>query len=118
MPRYTLGLDLGSNSVGWAMIAHQGETFPEGKNMLLGVRVFPEGVGKAATGAEMPRGQDRRIARGQRRMHYRRRQRRMQLAKILRQADLLPADSVAFNEILKADPYLPREGVGCRLNAP
>ena len=62
MTRYTLGLDLGSNSAGWAMIAHQGETFPNGKFILMGVRIFPEGVGKGTTGAEMPRGQDRRIA--------------------------------------------------------
>ena len=105
MTRYTLGLDLGSNSAGWAMIAHQGETFPNGKFILMGVRIFPEGVGKGTTGGEMPRGQDRRIARGQRRMHYRRRQRRRHLATILRQAGLLPADSAACKELLKVNPY-------------
>jgi len=105
MTRYTLGLDLGSNSVGWAMIANEGQAFPNGKGIIAGVRVFPEGVGKTTTGAEQPRGQDRRVARGQRRMHYRRRQRRRLLARILKEAGLLPRSDVELAKVRALDPY-------------
>ncbi len=105
MTRYTLGLDLGSNSVGWAMIAVGGDTFQGGAPILAGVRVFPEGVDRAPTGAEQPRGQDRRVARGQRRMHYRRRQRRRKLMRILQEVGFLPKDNAALALVRALDPY-------------
>ena len=44
-----LGLDLGSNSVGWALIDEA-----DGKLIAMGSRVFPEGVDRDKTGGERP----------------------------------------------------------------
>ncbi len=59
MSSHTLGLDIGSNSVGWALL----ET--EGKSSIvdMGVRVFPEGVEKDK-GQEKSKNATRREARG------------------------------------------------------
>lgn len=105
MTEYVLGLDLGSNSVGWALISQDGRPFPNGLPVLAGVRVFPEGVDKLNTKKEKPRGQDRRLARGQRRQHQRRRQRRGQLLAILAAANLLPRDPAERQRALEAEPY-------------
>ena len=105
METYTLGLDLGSSSVGWAMIAADGGTFENGLPVLAGVRVFPEGVQDMNTSKEQPRGQARREARGQRRTHYRRRQRRQELLAVLREAGMLPRKREALDRLLATDPY-------------
>ena len=47
----TLGLDIGSNSVGWALIDEAA-----GNLLAIGVRVFPEGVGRDTSGAEHSQG--------------------------------------------------------------
>lgn len=56
---FTLGLDVGSNSLGWAIVA-------EDSNCILdmGVRIFPEGVERDKQGTEVPKNQARRQARG------------------------------------------------------
>ncbi len=105
MTPYILGLDLGSNSVGWAMIARKGKTFDGGRRILAGARVFPEGVDLLNTKREKPRGQERRLARGQRRLHQRRSTRKGALRGILRKAGLLPTDREALSAVLSADPY-------------
>ncbi|RPI61066.1 MAG: type II CRISPR RNA-guided endonuclease Cas9, partial [Planctomycetaceae bacterium] len=95
MADYVLGLDLGSNSVGWAMISQNG-SFDNGKPILAGARVFPEGVAMLNTAKEKPRGQDRRMARGMRRMHQRRAQRQRGLLAVLRSVGILnDAESVS-----------------------
>jgi CRISPR-associated endonuclease Csn1 len=44
---YTLGLDIGSASIGWALVDE------EGKQIInAGVRVFPEGVDRDQKGGE------------------------------------------------------------------
>jgi CRISPR-associated endonuclease Csn1 len=116
MANYVLGLDLGANSVGWAIIAQDGGQTTDGKRVLTGVRVFPEGVDKLNTKKEKPRGQDRRLARGQRRMHQRRRHRRQKLLAVLRSAGLLPQDSGDLLNLLASDPYpLRAKGLDQRL---
>jgi CRISPR-associated endonuclease Csn1 len=105
MTPYTLGLDLGSNSVGWALIARNGDAFADASRILCGVRIFPEGVDRTTKGTEQPRGQNRRQMRGQRRMHYRRRQRRRLLARVLKHAGLLPQSAEAMATVRALNPY-------------
>jgi CRISPR-associated endonuclease Csn1 len=103
--RYVLGLDLGTNSVGWAMVRQDGGTFDNGTPILAGVRVFPEGVADMNQKKEKPRGQDRREKRGQRRVHYRRAGRRRRLRRILQSAGLLPNDKRSLHALARLDPY-------------
>jgi len=105
MTHYTLGLDLGCNSVGWAMIAGDGETFDNGSAILAGVRVFPEGLDTRKDKVGTPPGQHRRLKRSERRSHFRRSQRRRQLLKLLVGAGLLPASSDERRELFNRNPY-------------
>lgn len=101
MNSYTLGLDIGSKSIGWALLQ-------DGKKQSIvdiGVRVFPEGVERDTKGLEKSKNATRREARGARRTRYRSNLRRDQLVKTLRSAGLLPKDKIALREILKRDPY-------------
>ena len=79
MSRLVLGLDLGPNSIGWALVNDDPEKPAESKLVDLGVRVFPEGVDNFDTSKELSRNEDRRIARGMRRQIRRRARRRRNL---------------------------------------
>ncbi len=105
MAEYVLGLDLGSNSVGWAMITPEDETLDNDLSIFAGARVFPEGLDQLNQKKEKPRGQDRRMARGQRRTHQRRSSRREQLAEILQSAGMFPKDIDELSALLAAKPY-------------
>jgi len=85
MANLTLGLDLGSNSIGWALLDEDGHRF-----LAMGVRVFPEGVDRDASGAEIPKMQQRRIARAIRRQIARRARRKSALRRLLVEGGLLP----------------------------
>jgi len=100
MGDYTLGLDLGPNSIGWAVIDEGSQRI-----VALGVRVFPEGVDKFDTAKEVSRSEDRRIARGMRRQTQRRRRRKQQLRLGLVEAGLLPSDPAQQEALLVGDPY-------------
>ena len=81
----TLGIDLGSNSVGWAL------TSPDGI-VAMGSRVFAEGVtGDLDKGKEESRGVARREARQLRRQTDRRARRLSRSYNLLHKAGLLPA---------------------------
>ncbi|HZT82352.1 MAG TPA: type II CRISPR RNA-guided endonuclease Cas9, partial [Gemmataceae bacterium] len=82
---YTLGLDLGPTSIGWAVVDESG-----GKVLAAGVRVFPEGVGRDQQGGEVSKNEQRRMARGMRRQVARRARRKRMLRQALVQAGLLP----------------------------
>ena len=60
--KFTIGLDVGSNSLGWAIIAEDSYAI-----LGMGVRIFPEGVDRDKQGTEIPKNQARRQARGMRR---------------------------------------------------
>lgn len=107
MTRYTLGLDLGCNSVGWAMIARDGETFDDGSRIKAGVRVFPEGLDTRKDKVGTPRAQHRRLMRSQRRILRRRRQRRRAVLKLLCAHGLLPRDAQERRTLLVSNPYAP-----------
>ena len=103
--RYTLGLDLGTNSIGWALIGHREDDQP---NSLIdcGVRIFQEAV-EAKT--RTPKNHARRAARQMRKQLARKRMRRDLLRKILADAGWLDeafreyAGEAAFNAL--GDPY-------------
>lgn len=86
---YTLGLDLGARSIGWAAI---GLVAGEPSSLLgMGVRIFEAGVeGDIERGRDESRGVQRRTARLARRQTRRRRQRARLLYRTLESAGLLP----------------------------
>lgn len=81
-----LGLDLGTNSIGWAITEQRDDHFT-----LLdrGVDIFQEGVAREK-GEEKPMVQTRTNARALRRHYYRRRLRKIELLKVLIANDLCP----------------------------
>ena len=95
------GLDIGTTSVGFAVIDHDSQA-ATGRIHRLGVRIFPE----ARDLKGVPLNQERRQARLRRRQLRRRRARRCLLGDQLRSAGLLPArDSSEWNRIMNCDPY-------------
>lgn len=101
MNSYTLGLDIGSNSIGWALL----QSGKKPSIVDIGVRVFPEGVDRDTRGLEKSKNATRREARGARRVHQRRNLRRDQLVKTLKSAGLLPEDKEQLSELFKKEPY-------------
>ncbi len=83
-----LGLDLGTNSIGWALIE-------EGRIIKLGSRIFPEGVVNLGDGEgrEQSKNSSRTEARGRRRQFFRRRLRKRYLLKELAKNGLCPLTS-------------------------
>lgn len=82
----TLGLDLGTNSIGWAIL----EKVEKSCNLLdKGVDVFQEGVNRTKSGEE-PMVKIRTNARSTRRHYFRRRLRKIELLKVLIDNDMCP----------------------------
>ncbi len=87
---YTLGIDLGSNSIGWAIVKLDENDNPCGIEKV-GVRVFEAGMkGQYEEGKEESRNKKRREARLVRRQIERRARRYRKLANLLQQIKLLP----------------------------
>lgn len=81
-----LGLDLGTNSLGWALVNES----DNGYTLLdKGVEIFQEGVARDKNN-EKPAVQDRTNARALRRHYFRRRLRKIKLLKVLIRYDLCP----------------------------
>ena len=83
-----LGLDLGTNSIGWAVIDKDSQKIVD-----CGVRIFPEGVVKESIGQgdkEISKNAERREHRQARRLHYRKRLRKIQLLKVLIDHQMCP----------------------------
>ena len=93
-----LGLDLGTNSIGWAITTQQDSSFTL---LERGVYIFQEGVNRTKTGEE-PMVKIRTDARAIRRHYYRRRLRKIELLKVLVANNLCPYLS---NEQLDAWRY-------------
>lgn len=95
------GLDIGTTSIGFAVIDHDAES-AKGEILRLGVRIFPEPRDPQGT----PLNQERRQARLRRRQLRRRRERRRHLSVTLFQAGLLPSRrSPEWDALMKTDPY-------------
>ena len=82
-----IGLDLGTNSIGWAIVRHNDDS----SYTLLdkGVNIFQDGVAHDKSG-EKPAVQERTAARASRRHYFRRRLRKIQLLKILVRQKMCP----------------------------
>ena len=82
-----LGLDLGTNSIGWAIVDRQDDN--SCKLIDRGVHIFQEGVAREK-GVEKPAVQERTAARASRRHYFRRRLRKIELLKVLVDNRLCP----------------------------
>ena len=88
-----LGLDLGTNSIGWALI-----DYDQNKILGIGSRIFPMGVENLGDGDnEMSKNASRTGARGVRRQFFRRRLRKKILLKALSQHGMCPLTKKDFN---------------------
>jgi CRISPR-associated endonuclease Csn1 len=95
MGNFTLGLDLGTNSIGWALIDFDDNQQPK-KLIACGSRVFQEAVEANGT----PKNHARRAARAARKLVARRKQRRTKLLNLLIRHGLLPRDEAERNVLL------------------
>ncbi|MBF0519531.1 MAG: type II CRISPR RNA-guided endonuclease Cas9 [Nitrospirae bacterium] len=86
---YTLGLDLGTNSIGWACVNTDSK-----KIIDAGVRIFQEGVDRTTSGSEISKNATRRLKRQLRRQYGRKCQRRDRLTEKLKEYQMFPDDSI------------------------
>ncbi|MEM9230959.1 MAG: type II CRISPR RNA-guided endonuclease Cas9 [Pseudomonadota bacterium] len=115
-PRYRLGLDIGTNSIGWYLYRLDGEKIIEAMDG--GVRVFStsdKGAGRdPKSGASLA--VDRRAARAQRRGRDRFLRRKAALMKRMAEVGLMPSDPAEAKELEQRDPYqLRAEGLDTAL---
>jgi len=115
-PRYVLGLDLGSASIGWAAI-RLNEQYEPDEVLKTGVRIFDPGVElppsgpKISTDEAVLRGIDRskavrrRLARQMRRQTARKRTRQNRLFKLLQADKLLPSYADLQEKPLSAEKH-------------
>jgi CRISPR-associated endonuclease Csn1 len=106
MKKRTLGLDLGPNSIGWALVEEDSKTI-SGQLIDMGVRVFTEGLDAFDTAKESSRNEKRRVARGMRRQTARRRKRRQEITEALISLGLGPssASKEQRDNWMRMDPY-------------
>ncbi|MCB5268636.1 MAG: type II CRISPR RNA-guided endonuclease Cas9 [Candidatus Cloacimonetes bacterium] len=98
---YRLGIDMGSSSIGWAIILLDEDNEPCGVEKM-GVRIFPDGrEDKTPT----PLSVKRRGFRGARRNHDRFLQRMRNLLDVLDKHGLLPKDQEERKSVFAQDPY-------------
>ncbi|WP_395063611.1 type II CRISPR RNA-guided endonuclease Cas9 [Flavobacterium sp.] len=96
-----LGLDLGTNSIGWALIDDK-------LNRIIGIgsRIFPMGVENLGDGDnEMSKNASRTGARGIRRQFFRRRLRKKILLEALSENKMCPIDKNDFNDWKKTKQF-------------
>ncbi len=89
-----LGLDLGTNSIGWAVI-------DELSNKIIGIgsRIFPEGVNKLGEGEkELSKNASRTANRGLRKQFFRRRLRKQKLLVLLASQGMCPLSAQAITQ--------------------
>ena len=96
-----LGLDLGTNSIGWCLLSLDSDGEPDGI-VRSGVRIFSDG--RKPTNLTT-KNADRRLARQQRRRRDRYLQRRRHLMELLVQHGLMPEDEEHRRKLAKVDPY-------------
>ena len=99
--KYRLGLDLGTNSIGWATVRVDENGEPCGV-LDMGVRIFPDGRDEQSKTSNAV---DRRVARGQRRRRDRYLKRRGELMDALVEFGLMPQDESERKDMERCDPY-------------
>lgn len=96
-----LGLDLGTNSIGWALIDDELE-----KILGVGSRIFPMGMDNLGDGEnEMSKNAGRTGARGVRRQFFRRRLRKKILLRKLSEHGMCPLENVDFEDWKKTKQF-------------
>lgn len=98
---YRLGLDIGTNSIGWCVFDLDRQGRPKGIRKM-GVRIFPDGR-DPQSGTSLAA--ERRGPRGARRRRDRYLHRRASLMKAMIAAGLMPADKVERKALELLDPY-------------
>lgn len=98
---WRLGLDLGTNSIGWSVYALNADNEPE-KLEDMGVRIFSDGRNPKS---KEPLALERRTARGQRRTICRRKQRRRNAFRLLQKEGLFPLTREEAQELKSLNPY-------------
>lgn len=99
--KYRLGLDLGTNSIGWSIYSLDVENKPINLENL-GVRIFTDGRNPKS---KEPLAVERRKARGTRRMIHRRKLRRRTTFRLLQKQGLFPATKDEAKSIKLLNPY-------------
>ncbi len=99
--KYLLGLDLGTNSIGWAALTLDDQGDPCGV-LAMGVRIFPDGRNSKSKTSNAV---ERRTARGQRRLRDRYLMRRDDLMQTLVEFGLMPPGAEERKEAQRLDPY-------------
>ncbi len=102
MRSYTLGLDMGVASIGWAAVS------ADEKKIESGVRIFPPGVDKFGTGKDTHLNQKRRQARGARRRQRRKGDRKLLIRKILTGLGWVPNAPEKLHKWEQLDVYMLR----------
>lgn len=102
--KYRLGLDLGTNSIGWAVYSLDSENEPN-ELVDMGVRIFSDGRDPKT---KEPLAVARRTARGQRKLIYRRKLRRKATFRVLQQQNLFPKTKEESQKLKSLNPYMLR----------
>lgn len=97
MPK-VLGLDVGTNSLGWALLDTDKQEIIDG-----GVRVFSEGVADLNTSNEKSKNAERRVFRMSRKQYDRRRRRKEKLRNRLQALLMMPKDNLS--DFYRMNPY-------------
>jgi CRISPR-associated endonuclease Csn1 len=95
-----LGLDLGTNSIGWAVVDDAAKKIVDA-----GVRIFPMGVNLEKGSKEESKNATRREKRGIRRQSFRRKMRKELLLKELQLNNMAPTKEEEYIEWYKQNPY-------------
>lgn len=99
--KYRLGLDLGTNSIGWAVYSLDTSDDPS-ELVDLGVRIFSDGRDPKT---KEPLAVARRTARGQRKIIYRRKLRRKATFRLLQEQGLFPKTKEETQKLKLLNPY-------------
>lgn len=100
LDNYRIGLDLGTNSIGWSIFSLDKENEPL-ELINLGVRIFSDG----RDSQKKPLAVERRTARSQRKLIYRRKLRHKLTFRILQQQGLFPKTKEECLELKLLNPY-------------
>lgn len=98
---YRLGLDLGTNSIGWSIYSLDDDNAPVALENL-GVRIFSDGRNPKS---KEPLAVERRTARGQRKTIRRRKSRRKATFRLLQKQGLFPATKAEAQSLKLRNPY-------------
>ena len=96
---YTLGLDMGVASIGWAVVSKEDEFLDSG------VRIFQAGVANFGTGKDTHLNQERRSARGARRRNSRKANRKKDIRTALSEVGWIPDSPEELDNWNSLDVY-------------